>query len=309
MELITHYGHSLFVIVYGVIENFLPIAVLGTVLEFLIPGERQTVQSRLRGIFFFTLYICIGSFLAEVTKRVMWEAGIRPMTRVDLTVLANSDDLLVRYASLILLPIGFAIFHDFFFYWFHRAQHAVPFLWRLHRTHHSIEEMNVMNCYHHASELPLEAMLVSVPVTLFVNISVDQAAMTIFFMLINGHIVHSNTQLRYGPFKYLFAEPRFHRIHHSIEERHFDKNFCATYPVWDMLFGTAYFPKPDETHKTGLSDMREPRSILEWFWPTLIARADEHTRHTPPLASEANSEAPISQHAPGPSAPTTATHT
>jgi hypothetical protein len=32
--------------------------------------------------------------------------------------------------------------------------------------------------------------------------------------------------------------PLFHRIHHSMERRHFDKNFGGRLIVWDYLFGT-----------------------------------------------------------------------
>src|SRR5262245_5792792 len=36
----------------------------------------------------------------------------------------------------------FVITHDFYIYWFHRAQHRFPLLWRLHEAHHSALEVD-----------------------------------------------------------------------------------------------------------------------------------------------------------------------
>ncbi|PHH62091.1 hypothetical protein CDD81_7584 [Ophiocordyceps australis] len=33
----------------------------------------------------------------------------------------------------------YAIVLDFWYYWYHRAMHSVPFLWKYHRTHHAIK--------------------------------------------------------------------------------------------------------------------------------------------------------------------------
>jgi sterol desaturase/sphingolipid hydroxylase (fatty acid hydroxylase superfamily) len=77
-----------------------------------------------------------------------------------------------------------------------------------------------------------------------------------------GQMTHANSNISYGLFRYVIAEPRFHRIHHSLEERHFDKNFAFMFPVWDVIFGTAYFPARDEYPKTGLANQREPESVM-----------------------------------------------
>src|SRR2546427_12608061 len=37
----------------------------------------------------------------------------------------------------ILLWIAYIAFFDFLYYWLHRAQHQIPFLWRYHMVHHS----------------------------------------------------------------------------------------------------------------------------------------------------------------------------
>jgi sterol desaturase/sphingolipid hydroxylase (fatty acid hydroxylase superfamily) len=39
---------------------------------------------------------------------------------------------------------------------------------------------------------------------------------------------------------YLFISPIDHRIHHSRDREHWDKNFGHITPLWDRLFGTCY---------------------------------------------------------------------
>jgi sterol desaturase/sphingolipid hydroxylase (fatty acid hydroxylase superfamily) len=40
--------------------------------------------------------------------------------------------------------------------------------------------------------------------------------------------------------RYVLVTPQFHRVHHSIEPRHRDRNFGLTFSIWDHLFGTQY---------------------------------------------------------------------
>jgi sterol desaturase/sphingolipid hydroxylase (fatty acid hydroxylase superfamily) len=48
----------------------------------------------------------------------------------------------------------------------------------------------------------------------------------------------------------VIATPVFHRWHHTAAERGGEKNFAATFPVLDLIFGTFHMPageKPDGT--------------------------------------------------------------
>jgi sterol desaturase/sphingolipid hydroxylase (fatty acid hydroxylase superfamily) len=69
------------------------------------------------------------------------------------------------------------------------------------------------------------------------------------------------------------TDNRYHRIHHSPEPHHKDKNFAAFSSVWDLLFRTAYFPRPNEWPDTGLSDIGEPQRLSEFLWqPFRVAK-------------------------------------
>jgi sterol desaturase/sphingolipid hydroxylase (fatty acid hydroxylase superfamily) len=74
----------------------------------------------------------------------------------------------------------------------------------------------------------------------------------------------------------LIADNRFHRIHHSVDPHHFDKNFGAGTTIWDQLFGTAHFPAADEWPDTGIADHPETRRLSDYLWgPFRTAEGDE----------------------------------
>jgi sterol desaturase/sphingolipid hydroxylase (fatty acid hydroxylase superfamily) len=67
-----------------------------------------------------------------------------------------------------------------------------------------------------------------------------------------GYFIHLNSRIRFGASGRIFACPQTHRVHHSIEPRHYDQNFAAVFSLWDSLFGTYYHPAKDEWPETGV---------------------------------------------------------
>jgi len=68
-----------------------------------------------------------------------------------------------------------------------------------------------------------------------------------------------------------------HRIHHSIEPQHWNKNFCKLLPLFDVIFGTAWKPGKDEFPKTELAGGEKPTGFLDGIiWPI---RETFHARH------------------------------
>jgi sterol desaturase/sphingolipid hydroxylase (fatty acid hydroxylase superfamily) len=63
----------------------------------------------------------------------------------------------------------------------------------------------------------------------------------------------------------VLADNRFHRIHHSLEREHWDKNFGVVMTIWDQLFGTSYFPAPEEWPAVGVHDRPEPANLIDYF--------------------------------------------
>lgn len=151
-------------------------------------------------------------------------------------------------------------------YWYHRLQHCVPFLWSMHSLHHSAEAMSLATGARHYwleqaiifSFLPSIAMLFRVP---------HEIARFMPYFFLTEYVAHMNVKVAFGPLIYVFNTPQYHRIHHSLDPRHFDKNFCKNFPIVDMIFGTAWIPGNDEFPATGLKDQK-PAGLLEgMYWP------------------------------------------
>jgi sterol desaturase/sphingolipid hydroxylase (fatty acid hydroxylase superfamily) len=251
--------------VWGFTTYVIPASLAGTLLEILIPGEKQSVRSRLRAIPIWIVYILIGVSSAASLQYLLASLQIRPLVSVDLSKTAQSKDFMVIISAYTLFPaLGFFLY-DFFYYWFHRLQHIFRPFWRVHAVHHSIEQLNAVNDYHHLLESALRVPLILLPMSLIIAVHAPEVIVYTLILQFMGQMTHANSKISYGLLRYVFSEPRFHRIHHSLEQRHWGKNFAFMFPIWDLIFGTAYFPKSDEYPPTGLSNQREPGSVMEYI--------------------------------------------
>jgi sterol desaturase/sphingolipid hydroxylase (fatty acid hydroxylase superfamily) len=153
----------------------------------------------------------------------------------------------------LLVPFVSVWIFDFFYYWFHRLQHIWAPLWAVHRLHHSDRAVNVTTSLrHHWLEEPLRAVLIIFPMALLVKISPVEAGVISAAMAQWGYFIHANTRISLGPLTLLITGPQAHRVHHSLERHHLNKNFAAFLPLWDWLFGT--YAKPSGWPCTGLAD-------------------------------------------------------
>lgn len=187
--------------------------------------------------------------------------------------------VLFHYAGEPLLMVGTVstaalslLTYDFFTYWLHRAQHHFAFLWRFHAVHHSIEEMGVPTGYHHVSEPFLRAAVCAVPTGFLVGGS--GLAIVVLFTTFHGIYVHSRTRLNFGRIGAVIADNRVHRIHHSRDPAHHNRNFGVLTLLWDYLFGTAYFPAPGEWPEVGLDGHYETRTLAGLVTGLREQRAD-----------------------------------
>lgn len=230
-----------------------------TAFEFLNAKGGQTLWSRVNGLAYWTVFIPLSAvLLAGLTS--LWAAlGLRPL----LCLPAFQSFQWIGPFAVVAAVLAAAIVNDFFFYWAHRFQHR--FLWRYHAVHHSIREMNAVNSYHHASEAVVSLLLYTVPTSLIVADLGPGLPFVSFAIWLHIVWIHSPTRANFGPLRALFVDNRFHRIHHSLEERHFDRNFGAFTTLWDRLFGTACFPEPGQWPAVGLAGIDEPRTVREWL--------------------------------------------
>ena len=126
---------------------------------------------------------------------------------------------------------------DFCSYWSHRISHHQRFWWATHIVHHSGENYNLtvsfrLSWVQHIKIiffLPV-ALAGFHPVVFFVA---NQIAVLFQFWV---HTEYIKKLPRF--FEYIFATPSNHRVHHGSQEKYINKNFGATFIIWDRIFGT-----------------------------------------------------------------------
>ncbi len=147
-----------------------------------------------------------------------------------------------------------SLLHDFFFYWMHRFQHANQVMWQEHLVHHSDEHMNVTTATRaHFLDGLIAPLFITLPVSLLFDLPPVTIGALSLIPLAWHYITHANVNVSYGPLWWLLVSPNYHRIHHSLDRRHIDKNFAAWFPVWDILFGTLYRPEKGPVPATGVA--------------------------------------------------------
>jgi sterol desaturase/sphingolipid hydroxylase (fatty acid hydroxylase superfamily) len=131
---------------------------------------------------------------------------------------------------------------DIGFYLMHRAFHAMPFLWRFHAVHHSIEELDWLAAYRvHPLDQILTKSAAVLPVIL---LGFSDGAVMIYVLLYKWQslAIHSNSRISLGPLKWIFASPQFHHWHHANESEAFDKNFAGQLAFLDWIGRSLYMP-------------------------------------------------------------------
>jgi sterol desaturase/sphingolipid hydroxylase (fatty acid hydroxylase superfamily) len=126
-------------------------------------------------------------------------------------------------------------------YWGHRLTHTVPFLWRFHSVHHSIEQMDwVASGRLHPLDQAFTQAFTVFPLVLLGYGAGVFGGVAVFITLL-ALFQHANVRLRFPGVRWVINTPEWHHWHHAIDVDARDKNFGL--PVVDKLFGTAYLPK------------------------------------------------------------------
>jgi sterol desaturase/sphingolipid hydroxylase (fatty acid hydroxylase superfamily) len=167
------------------------------------------------------------------------------------------------YASLAFVVVAI----DLYKYTFHRLQHAIPFLWAMHSLHHSANAPTLITGARHfwLERVLCDAFLPSLAILFLIPPSMVMTVGVIFFL--PDACAHLNVRIPLGRFVTWVNNPQWHRIHHSVLMEHRDKNFASFFPILDILFGTAWIPKPDEYPVTGFDPPVRVNVIDSVIWP------------------------------------------
>jgi sterol desaturase/sphingolipid hydroxylase (fatty acid hydroxylase superfamily) len=189
----------------------------------------------------------------------------------------------------LLMALLSSIVGDFLYYWYHRAEHNSRWLWPIHELHHEDEHVNVTTAFkfHWMDSAALHA--VGVLPAIFLPKPLVTIPVLYFLGSIRVTFEHLAIPLHLGPLNWLITNPATHRIHHSTLPEHFNKNFAAVWPFWDLIFGTYCAPKHGEYPPTGVISGKVTKSLKDAFWgPLEVASkpiSEKHGASSPQNAS------------------------
>tara|TARA_B100000963_G_scaffold107332_1_gene93320 strand:- start:132 stop:971 length:840 start_codon:yes stop_codon:yes gene_type:complete len=159
---------------------------------------------------------------------------------------------------------------DLVFYVYHRMSHRIRFLWAIHLSHHSSEEMNFAVSFRQAwfgpiSKIPFFMVL---PLLGFdpTIIAVAGVISTLW-----GIVGHTQVIGKLGPLEWIFNTPSHHRVHHGSNKQYIDKNYGNLLIIWDRMFGT--FEPEQEEVKFGLVNnvnTFNPVKVTFMAWVSMI---------------------------------------
>lgn len=158
-------------------------------------------------------------------------------------------------------------------YLFHRAQHALPWLWRLHSLHHSDPNMNASTAQRHYWADPLiKAATIWLAVGLIFKAT--PAILAIYGALgVYNYFSHANLAVNFGRWSWALNSPAYHRIHHSSLPADYDTNFAALLPIFDVIAGS--YRRPRHVPATGLP--QAPRTAGDVvLWPLRYDAGQAH---------------------------------
>jgi len=167
-----------------------------------------------------------------------------------------------HWLSLIL----FLLLFDLTIYLQHRMFHKIPWLWRLHRMHHTDLDYDVStgNRFH-----PISIFLSSlIKLCLILALGPPVVAVLVAEVLLNVTSMFNHSNLHIPErvdalVRKLLVTPDMHRIHHSVITKEHNSNFGFNFPWWDRLFGT-YQAQPHRGQAEldiGISGFQNVRSL------------------------------------------------
>lgn len=228
-------------------------------LESLAPAQRWENRKLVRVDVVYTLLNKLGIIpLAIFLILLPLNDELIELTRTVGFVLPTVEQVIpwLRDKPLLLFLVYFLLY-DLAGYVWHRAQHALPWLWALHSLHHSQRQVSTWtdDRNHVLDDLLFDIYLAIVAILIGV-----QPGQFIAILLL-GRLIesfsHVNTRFGFGRvLDKVLVDPMFHRTHHAranpAEPRIHDTNYSAVFPIWDIVFRTAHYDY--KQRESGLDD-------------------------------------------------------
>lgn len=186
-------------------------------------------------IFNLLLYIALSDVTVNLLNKALEPLGYGGGHLLDLSVLHWGLQLFI-----------FFIISDFVQWCVHVMLHRVPFLWNIHKVHHSVKEMGfAAHLRYHFGETLVYNSFRYISLSMLFGFQLQDAFIVHAIAITIGHLNHANVGWDYGPLKYIFNNPKMHIWHHSKElpkDHPYGMNYGISLSIWDYIFKTNYIP-------------------------------------------------------------------
>jgi sterol desaturase/sphingolipid hydroxylase (fatty acid hydroxylase superfamily) len=161
---------------------------------------------------------------------------------------------------------------DFWIYWWHRANHEVPLLWRFHQVHHFDEMLDSTSALRfHFGEVVLSALVRACVIIAF-DLPLSSVLLFEALVLMSTIFHHSDAWLP-GHLEQALARviitPSIHWVHHHARRTDTDSNYGTIFSFWDPLFRSKSLTKRWTTMPIGVEGRRDRpllRLLVTPFW-------------------------------------------
>lgn len=140
----------------------------------------------------------------------------------------------------LLVVVSFLLI-DLLAYLSHALFHGAPWLWRLHRAHHSDVVVDASTGVRHH---PFEALVsAALQLMIFTVLGVPLLVILAYGLITTlwQFVTHADVRLPEPidrALRLVLVTPGMHRVHHSVRVDEGNSNFGMVLSVWDRLFGT-----------------------------------------------------------------------
>ena len=151
---------------------------------------------------------------------------------------------------------------DLTFYWWHRANHRIPLLWRFHNIHHLDPDLDVSTAFRfHFGELAFSSAFRVAQIGL---IGPSLGSYLLYEAVFQAGTLfhHSNMRLPIRAERLLVkfvVTPRMHGIHHSQVPEETNSNYATVFSFWDRLHRTLRLNIPQGEINIGIPGYTEDR--------------------------------------------------
>ena len=149
---------------------------------------------------------------------------------------------------------------DFWIYWWHRANHVLPFLWRFHEVHHLDETLDASSALRfHFGEV-LMSSLVRALVIFLLGLPLAHVVVFETLLAVATMFHHSNLRLPLWferPLSLLLVTPSIHWVHHHARRADTDSNYATVLSLWDRLFSSRSATKRTPDMAIGVEGRRD----------------------------------------------------